>query len=395
MSKSNIGLLLGMAALASQGAMAWNDKGHEIAASIAEHYLSPEAHAEVQAMLLSDSDTLTAHDFVSEATWADKFRDSDKDTTKQRYEGTYRWHFADIDAGRPNIPAACFGQPALPPGTYASQGPAKDCVIDKVRQFAEELGNRGLSSAERLLALKYLENLVADLHEPLNVAIEGDTTHGMYVSVAARTVTPGDLYDYWDQAFVNQLGLNTNEIATRLMAQITPSDAALWASGTPQLWALEAHQLGVDRAYGILSTRDAQGKEILEDAYVDTALRTIDLQLSRAGVRLAYLIDEALAPSPVSARTTTYVKSGSASAGRAFAAATCSVCHVVSSDQQSSNEGALAPDFKAIADTRGISAAALQEFLSGPHPTMPKLKLTRKQTNDTIAYILSLHKKIQ
>lgn len=381
--------LAGTATLASQAALAWNDMGHEAIAIIAEHYLSAPAQAQVRAMLQSDSDTLTAHDIVSASTWADKYRDSDKNTSRERYDHTWRWHFADIDAGRPNIPTACFGQPALPPGSYASEGPAKDCVIDKINQFASELADPKVSATERLLALKYLLNLVGEVHQPLNVADEGNR-HGMGLSVAARTVTPGDLYDYWNDSFVDELGIDAQDVAGKLMAHITPTDVQLWSTATPQLWALEAHQLGVDRAYGLLFKPDAHGTPVLEDAYVHAAVQTVGLQLSRAGVRLAYVINEALAPSPAAKQATVSVRAGNRSAGRAFAVAKCGVCHVVSNDQSEANQGALAPDFQAIANTRGITDVALREFLFGPHPTMPTLNLTRKQSRDVIAYILSL-----
>lgn len=369
----------------SGAALAWNDMGHQVVAIIAEQYLVPAAKAQVQAMLQQDSDPLTVHDLASEATWADKYRANDlSDRTKA-------WHFADIDAARPNIPAACFGQPALPAGTPASQGPAQACVIDKINQFAAELADPAVGSAERLLALKFLLNLVGDVHQPLNVSIEEGNYHGMSERVAAKTITPGDLYGYWDNAFVHQLGNSAPEVAQQLIAHISHDDQAQWASAAPQLWALEAHQLGVIRAFGVLSEGDDHGVPILTDHYVQTALQTVGSQLSKAGVRLAYLINQALAPEATAVKSRPV--SGNKTAGRAFALSRCSVCHLVASGQpKAPAEGALAPDFQAIAQTRGISDAALREFLSGPHPTMPNFDFTAKQTNDVVAYILSLNR---
>jgi mono/diheme cytochrome c family protein len=376
------------AALASPAALAWSDLGHQVIARIAEHYLSDAARTQVASLLAADTDALTTHDIEGASLWADKYRDSDPDS-KQRYERTRRWHFADLDAGRPNIPAACFGQPVLPTETYASDGPENDCVIDKINQFALELADPRVSAAERIVALKYLLNLVGDVHQPLNVVDEGNN-HGMKLSVAARTVTPGDLYDYWNDAFVHALGSDPEVVANQLMGQITPDEVQLWSSAAPQLWALEAHQLGVDRAYGLRSKPDASGTPILEDDYVDAAVQTVGLQLSRAGVRLAYVLNGALAPSSTAPRTAGSARAGNASAGRALAQVRCRICHVVSSDQSEANEAALAPDFRAIANTRAIDAMALREFLLGPHPTMPTLSLTDKQTRDVIAYLLSL-----
>lgn len=386
MRTSAIAAVAASAALGASGAaLAWNDMGHRVVAIIAEHYLTPAARTQVQEVLQQDSDPLTAHDIASAATWADKYRGNDPtDRTKA-------WHFADIDAARPNIPAACFGQPALPAGTLASQGPAQACIIDKINQFATELADPAVGSAERRLALKFLLNLVADVHQPLNVAIEEGNYHGMSEKVAAKTITPGDLYGYWDNAFVHQLGNDPQEIAQQLIGQISAADQTQWASAAPQLWALEAHQLGVIRAFGVLSEGDDHGVPILTDHYVQTAVQTVGSQLSKAGVRLAYVIDQALAPEATAA--VSHSMSGNRTTGRSFALERCSVCHLVANGQsRAPAEGALAPDFAAIAQTRGISDAALREFLAGPHPTMPELKLTEKQTNDVIAYILGLKK---
>jgi mono/diheme cytochrome c family protein len=377
-------LAVGLAvAMASHAALAWNDMGHEIVAIVAEHYLTPAARTQVEAMLQADTDGLTAHDIASEATWADKYGTNDS-TGRTR-----AWHFADITAGRPNIPRACFGQLPLSPETFASQGPP-DCVIDKINQFATELANPRTDSLERLLALKFLLNLVGDIHQPLDVSIEEGNYHGMAVRVEAKDITPGDLYDYWNSAFVHALAPDAKDAAQQLIAQISTAQQTQWASAAPQLWALEAHQLGVIRGYGVLANGYDHGVAILTDKYVQTAVQTVGSQLSKAGVRLAYVINEALAPASVAAQASTAI-AGDRTAGRAYALGRCSVCHVVAANQpRAAPEGSLAPDFQAIARTRGISATSLSEFLSGPHPTMPTMKLTQKQTDDVIAYILSL-----
>ena len=66
-------------------AFAWGDEGHKVIALIAEHYLDPAVRSKVAKLLAADTDTLTAHDIASEATWADKYRDSDRNGTKIRY----------------------------------------------------------------------------------------------------------------------------------------------------------------------------------------------------------------------------------------------------------------------------------------------------------------------
>jgi S1/P1 Nuclease len=128
----------------------------------------------VTTLLAADTDSLTRHDIASEATWADKYRDSDRDTTRIRYQATWRWHFVDIELSQPDLVAPCFGHPPLPPGVSASKGPPQACVVDKINQFAAELGDPATGASEHLLALKFLLHFVGDLHQPLHAAADHD-----------------------------------------------------------------------------------------------------------------------------------------------------------------------------------------------------------------------------
>jgi hypothetical protein len=48
-------------------------------------HLAPDVRAKVDQILAGDGDTLTAPDIASCATWADKFRDSDRHTSQRRH----------------------------------------------------------------------------------------------------------------------------------------------------------------------------------------------------------------------------------------------------------------------------------------------------------------------
>ncbi|MHB1207335.1 MAG: S1/P1 nuclease, partial [Rhodospirillaceae bacterium] len=371
--------LLFAACSAPRDAMAWDETGHRIIAQIADHYLLPPARDQVRSILAADPDKSTAPDIASAASWADK------------NAATADWHFAHIRAGRPNIPTACYGQPRLPQGTPASKGPAQACVIDKINQFARELADTKVSAGERALALKYLVNLVGDIHQPLRVADEGNN-HGTRLMVTAKAMTPGDLFTFWDSIVVTRLldGRAPADVTLTLLSRISPALERQWANRAPQLWALESYQLGVDRAYGMVRTYDEQGRIALQDPEIEQAVNTTALQLSRAGIRLAYVLNEALAPASLAAVPSVKGGSGDAAAGRQFASKACTVCHVISPAQRIDT---MAPDFTAVANTDGISEGALREFLFGQHPTMPNIRLSQKQADDLVAYILSLKSK--
>ena len=276
-------------------AAAWGDEGHQVIALVADHFLAPAARQRVAALLATDDSLLTQHDMPSEATWADKFAQSDRDTTRQRYDATYRWHFINLELAGPDLDAACFGHPALAAATPASQGPAEDCVVDKIDQFETELAAAGTYPDERRLALKYLLHFVGDLHQPLHAADDHDAGGGK-VEVAAPGIEAKNLHIYWDVDAVRQLGGGAGEIASRLIAGITPEEQQSWCRGSAADWALETFGVARDHAYGRLPPADADGVRQLDAAYRDDAGRVAAEQLAKAGVRLACVLNKALAP---------------------------------------------------------------------------------------------------
>src|SRR5262245_51379216 len=117
------------AAAAVNTVAAWGDEGHEIVGVIAYGFLTPAVRTKVDALLAADHDGLTPPDFVSRTTWADRFRDSDRTSTKIRYNATHNWHFVDTELDDGNVDAACNHHPALPAGTLASAGPDRKSVV--------------------------------------------------------------------------------------------------------------------------------------------------------------------------------------------------------------------------------------------------------------------------
>jgi hypothetical protein len=234
------------------------------------------------------------HDIRSEATWADKYRDSDRYTGEIRYQATRLWHFVDIELAEPNLASACFGYPPLPPGIPVSKGPPRACVVDKIDQFAAELANPATADSERLLALKFLLHFVGDLHQPLHAADDHDAG-GTKELVTAEGFHPGNLHRYWDIEFVEQLGTDPRQVAASLIGQISETQRQEWSSGTPADWAMEAFAIGRSDAYGLLSRPGDRGTYSLATAYVEKAVGDVSVQLSRAGVRLAHVLNRALA----------------------------------------------------------------------------------------------------
>jgi hypothetical protein len=268
------------------GAFAWGSEGHAIVAAIARGYLTAQARAKVDQMLAADQDTLTAHDMLNESTWADRYRGGHKETSE--------WHFVDLELDHPDFETACFGFPAS--GPVASQGPAHDCIVNKVSEFTKELADPGVPAAERLLALKFLLHFVGDLHQPLHDSDNHDKG-GNCVLVGLGGPRQVNLHGYWDTVVVEDLGDDPEAAAAMLARNITPQNKAAWEKGDPRSWALEGFGVAQAAVYTLGSKPGCASDAsplILPPDYDDTARKVATIQLEKAGVRLAAVLNRAL-----------------------------------------------------------------------------------------------------
>jgi len=288
------GACVALLCLSSAAASAWGDEGHEVIGLIAEHYLQPAARARVLELLRQDDTGLVERDLAHEATWADKFRDSDRDTSKLRYLGTRDWHFVNLEIDGLDVAGACYGRRPLPAGVPASIGPAEDCIIDKIDQFNAELGNPRTAEGERRMALQFLLHLVGDLHQPLHASDDHDQG-GNRKLAGGPDIGLNNLHHDWDTEFVARLGSGDTDVARRLITRITEADRIRWSNGTPVDWAVETYAVSKKYAYGLLPAASAgESQYPLSKAYVDAATAVTAEQLSKAGVRLAFMLNRAL-----------------------------------------------------------------------------------------------------
>jgi hypothetical protein len=291
-------------AICGRDCWAWGDEGHAVIAQIAMHYVTPATRQKIAAVLAGDNGTLTTHDIAGESSWADKYRDSDRDpdsankNNNTRYRQTHLWHFVNLDLDAPNLARACFQHRPLAPGQLASQGPAQACIVDKVAQFRGEWLAPQTSPAERLLALQFLLHLVGDLHQPLH-ASNHDDQGGNLVAVRGPKLKRSTLHRFWDTQLVQRLDRNSETLARRLIARTSAAQYKQWQRGDPASWVLEAHALAKDVVYGQLPQPTPTGEQDslqsrpqavtyrLSANYIANAETVVATQLIKAGIRLA------------------------------------------------------------------------------------------------------------
>jgi hypothetical protein len=133
------------------------------------------------------------------------------------------------------------------------------------------------------------------MHQPLHASDNNDAGGN-----AVKVMVDGfdhksrdNLHGYWDTQFVEALGQPPAALANQLLAQITHEQEAEWRQGTPDDWAMEAFNIAYDDVYG----EPPLSKDMLQHldaAYAARAEKDVALQLSRAGVRLAAVLNKAL-----------------------------------------------------------------------------------------------------
>jgi len=244
-------------------ALAWGDEGHRIAAEIAERHLNPATVRQVRELLAIENATTLAE--VS--TWADEIRGQRRETA--------RWHYVNIPIHPP---------PGAPAAYDAARDcPRGDCVVAAIGRFSAVLRDMSAAPRERLEALKWVVYFVADVHQPLHCADDGDRGgNAISVTFGGRQT---NLHAVWDWGILAPVAAgDERDYALRLIKAITPAELATWSAG-------RRHRLG-KRELRHGEWPHAPGP--LPATYEAGALPIVNAQIDKAGVRLAAVLKASL-----------------------------------------------------------------------------------------------------
>jgi hypothetical protein len=240
---------------------AWGPEGHKAIAILAERYMRVETLARVHELLGSES-------MEQASVWADELRNSG------RYE-TGPWHFINIPLRDSKI-------------DLRRECPAGQCVLVKTQEFLAVLGDRHAPAVARREALKFVIHFVGDLHQPLHC--EDHRDEGGNRQRVIFEGQPDNLHWVWDTGLVQEINPDPRALAAELGREITPQERASWQAGDISAWVLESHRLA-QTAYRRIWMF---GPPILSSSYDDHAKVIVKLQLEKAAVRLAWLLNQRL-----------------------------------------------------------------------------------------------------
>jgi hypothetical protein len=215
------------------------------------------------------------------------------------------WHFVDIpyDAADfdPQREAAAVAKRV---GKSVEDIGTKHNVIDQIGVWKKVLADRKATRYKRYTALRFVVHFLGDIHQPLHCTTRDDAGGNAEPVLFLGTYDPHvKLHQVWDTSLVDYLrGRMPVEVyAGKLNQKVTEKNAADWvADMSPRTWAKESHELAKRVAYPpVLDQKWEANRAVpvrLDRDYVQRAAPVVEVQLMKAGVRLARVLNDALAP---------------------------------------------------------------------------------------------------
>lgn len=237
----------------------WGDKAHRVVALIAEANLMARTRGQIEEIFSARSPLADA------AVWPD-------------YEGK---QISDFDPLHyVNIPDHASG--------YERDRDCRDrnCVVEALNWFKKVASDKTAPKNLRKIALRFVAHLVGDIHQPLHAGRPEDRG-GNDIRVRFRGET-FRLHEFWDVNLVELEPGTAEDLAGRLTRGITREERRLWEAGGPERWVDESFVLARSHAYKV----DPSGE--ISEAYIGKALPVVRKRLAQAGVRLGWVLNEAL-----------------------------------------------------------------------------------------------------
>lgn len=245
-----------------QSGFGWGEEGHRLVVRIAERLLTPAAQAQVQAAL-APGELL-----VDRASWADQIRGSQPWTAS--------WHYVDI-------PLNSLGL------DRKRDCPKGDCVIARIEKYRDVWRDPHATAVSRRQALLFLVHLVGDLRQPLHC--EDNQDEGGNELPVRFFGESSSLHAVWDSGLLKHAGAE-DALYDKLARALGADRLAAWPAGTVEAWAMESFRLAQGTVYGLLPVPAKGSKAELGLWYFGMTEPVVELQLEKAGVRLATILNE-------------------------------------------------------------------------------------------------------
>ncbi len=250
-----------LCAALSPPAEAWDGAGHRMACVKAWREMTDPARAAVSGLL----SVKTPEEFAETCTWADEAAATRRETAG--------WHFIHVPKTSRAVELA-----------RDCKAPAS-CVVEQIDRQTEVLTGTAPKAA-RAEALRFLAHLMADLHQPLNVAFAED--HGGRDIKITFLGKPADMHALWDSLILKAPNPPSRGYTPFLQDMADRHNRERWNIGTAKDWAEET--LWVMRAppTGYVGN---PGGLVFDEIYVEQNYLVATDQIDKSGVRLAFVLN--------------------------------------------------------------------------------------------------------
>lgn len=233
----------------------WGQKGHDVTAAIAERHLTPTTKVAIDSIMEGKS-------IIYWANWLDNASHT------SQYEYSKTWHYKNID------PEYSFETAPLN---------TKGDVIMAVNENIAKLKDKSSTMPELKLALKMLIHLVGDMHQPMHLGRYSDRGGNKYKVKFFNRDT--NLHSIWDSNILESGHKWSYSEWTDQIDRINDIQISEYTSDDITDWAKETYNIACE-----IYETTPEDTNISYD-YIAGWTPTIEQQLLRGGIRLAYLLN--------------------------------------------------------------------------------------------------------
>lgn len=280
-------LLLGAAlTLAfSRPGLAWGYYAHGITAEIALANIASSNRAKLERLFAAErlvgTPGCALSSLVSASTWPDCIR-----REGWRWGHTAAWHYRTAPICE-----------AYDPRAHCAGG---NCVTAQIERNQRILADESLPDNVRLEALAFMVHFAGDAHMPLHSGDREDRG-GNDRETDYGIVPDLNLHRIWDGPLAERA---ITSAVPPLVRRYSAAERATLAGGEPDQWGRESWELSRQFVYPNAFNRDPCSAALPEEAALTqedivAALPVAERRVVQAGLRIADLVDEALAPGPL------------------------------------------------------------------------------------------------
>ncbi|POS71281.1 nuclease S1 [Diaporthe helianthi] len=266
--------------------LAWGGFEHITIAYVASNFVHPQTTTYFQTLLRND----TADYLANVATWADSIRY----TKWGNYTGVF--HFIDAKDAPPNNCSVDLDRDCKDEG----------CVVTAIQNYTSQILDPSVPVWLRAQAAKFVVHFVGDIHQPLHDEDVSMGGNGIHVLWEGREV---NLHHVWDSSIAekwvggirrkpyHEAQVWADELTGKIKDGDLKAQSKTWLDGvdfanpiqTALGWAREANAYVCSH---VLPEGPAAivGQELAGE-YYEKAAPVIELQVARAGFRLAAWLD--------------------------------------------------------------------------------------------------------